>query len=129
MIHPENWMAKPSLRTFRRCSEAKLDGIAVRHPTKRRVFIENLNGSFENPVGMDIAQAGERALEPAPVFHAGYARWGFQLKYVPGLFIGAGAGWIGGPEQGHDRTLQRGGDVHRAGVIGHDQIAEADPFN
>lgn len=43
--------------------------------------------------------------------------------------VGAGAVGFGGAEEGHEGAMQRGGDVHGAGVVGDQQRAEANPLN
>lgn len=45
------------------------------------------------------------------------------------LAVRAGAAGFGGAEERDERLAERGGHVHRAGVIRHHQIAKPQPFD
>ena len=52
-----------------------------------------------------------------------------QPKHIFQLAVRARALGRGGSKQGHERLAECGGNVHRPGVVGNQQIAKPDPFD
>jgi len=74
------------------------------------------------------AEAFERFDIRAVSFKAGHAGE-IQLQDVIELAVRARAARFGGAEQRDHGCAQRGGDVHRTGVVADHQLAEPDPLD
>lgn len=61
-------------------------------------------------------------------FHAGNAGQ-VGAKDMMSLLIRAGAGGVGGAEDGDQGFSESGGDVHGAGVVSDDELGKTDPFD
>ena len=91
-------------------------------------MIENPINAIDDELRCDRAQTFQRLRVTAGGLHAGNARQ-FVLQNLINLTVGTRASRLSRSEKRDHWFAQRGGHMHRARIIGHDQFAESYPFD
>ena len=94
----------------------------------RRAMLDQFRYVRRNGLGLNRAQTLDWFFEMAGIPHARRARQRVP-QYDVLVSVRARAPWISRAEQRHHGTSQCGGDMHGSGVIRHQRITSADPFD